>query len=296
MAYARAIDVPLVMQWDPDSRLPLPDPGTAPGNCGMAAVVQVAWYYRDYRYGIYATRRLVTTSLKLSTTVTEQRDALRKRGVPCRLARPTIAQLHAMLATGRRPVIIGMDMGLVPDSIAGHDFQDDHGVTLRANASGGFSLADPNFSTRTNRLDPTRGRRFYPDWVVKRAYWDAGKWAIVPDADKVVVGPAPTPTPTPTTGYIADGDPYPMRFRSRLAPDGAAPSYRLRAGKPIRKGALTSSGLWATVPTETRIFAVGYIPKADLPAAEQVYGDVLIVPWYQTNGDHFGYVKAIDLA
>jgi hypothetical protein len=293
VTYRRALDVPLRMQWDPSSRLPLPDPGTAPGNCGPTAVTQVAEFYKDRYFGIYSTRRRVTASQKPSTTVGEQRRMLELLGVPCSLQRPTVSQLKAHLATGRRPLILGMDMSKVPIGIAGHPFRGDHAVTLRANAPGGFLVADPNFSTRTNRLDATKGRRFYPDWVIDRAYYRDGKWAIVPHTDKIVSLPD---TGTPGKPILADGDPAPMRYRSLVNQDtGALPAKTVKKGKPIRKGATVSSALWATVPANTVIRPFGYIDKDDLPAAERQYGDVFLTNWYQTNGEHIGYIKSVDL-
>lgn len=189
--YIAPLDVPSRWQWDPDSRLPLPDPGTAPGNCGVTVVTHIAQYYRDTVYGIYATRRLVVSDdSQLFTSVGDQSWMLEKRGVPNHILRPTLPELTRLLATQRRPIGIGLDMSQVPIEIAGHPFRGSHGIELRANVvkngiDGKWAM-DPNFN-RTYRRDPTDGRRFYPNSVLQRAYYDAGKWAIVPDHDKVVV-------------------------------------------------------------------------------------------------------------
>lgn len=189
--YITPLDVPTRYQWDPDSRHPLPDPGTAPGNCGVTCVTHIAQYYRDQWFGIYTTRRLVVSDdTQLFTSVGDQAWMLSKRGVPNHILRPGIGEITRILATERRPVAIGMDMSKVPLSIAGHPFRGSHGVLLRANGikngvRGKWAM-DPNFN-RTYRRDPTEGRRFYPDSVLGIAYYDAGKWAIVPASDKLTV-------------------------------------------------------------------------------------------------------------
>lgn len=188
--YATPLDVPTRYQWDQDSRLPLPDPGTAPGNCGVTCVTVTAQYYRNQWFGIYATRKLVVSNdSQMFTSVGDQSWMLEKRGVPNHILRPTIAEITRILADQRRPVTVGLDMSKVPLVVAGHPFRGSHGILLRANGwkdgvHGKWAL-DPNFN-RTYRRDPTEGRRFYPDSVLGQAYYNAGKWAIVPDKDKVV--------------------------------------------------------------------------------------------------------------
>jgi hypothetical protein len=191
--FRRPLDVPFRRQWDPDSRLPMPDPGTAPGNCGMTVVTHMAQYYTDRWFGIFATRYLVMgNDLTLSSTVTQQSEALRRRGVENQIYRPDVDWLHRLVAEQRRPIGLGLDMSQVPLEIAGHDFRGSHGIELRAttyrDTLRGFTVMDPNFNT-TYRVDPTNGHRFYPDWVINRAYYAADKWAIVPTADKLVPPP-----------------------------------------------------------------------------------------------------------
>lgn len=187
--YTRALETPLRMQWDRDSRLPLPDPGTAPDNCGPTCVTMAVEFYKDRKYGIYDTRRLVAPAAG-PTSATQQRDMLRKRGVPADYMRLSIPQLRNRLRTGRWPVILGLDMSKVPLSVAGHPFRGSHAILFRAevNRNGvlGALGADPNFSTVTNRLDPTRGKRFYPYALLQAAYYDTGKWAVVPTAAKTI--------------------------------------------------------------------------------------------------------------
>lgn len=191
--YRTPLDVPVRYQWDADSRLPLPDPGTAPGNCGMTCVAHVAQYYTEKFTGIYHTRRLSTTEdWKMSTTISEQSLSLTKLGVPNIISRPTVAQITKYLSTGRRPIIVGLNMARVPATIRDHPFEGSHAILLRANArrtdSVGKNAMDPNFN-RTYRLDPDKGQKYYPNWVLEYAYYDAGMWAIVPLNDKQVPPP-----------------------------------------------------------------------------------------------------------
>ena len=187
--YIRPLDVRTRYQWDTDSKLPLPEPGTAPGNCGVTCVTVTAQYYKDQWFGIYSTRRLVVSNdSQLFTSVGDQSWMLEKRGVPNHISRPIIGEITSILAKERRPITVGLDMSRVPLSIAGHPFRGSHGILLRANGTKngvpGKWAMDPNFN-RTFRQDPTDGRRFYPDSLLKLAYYDSGKWAIVPDKDKV---------------------------------------------------------------------------------------------------------------
>lgn len=185
MAYHRAIDAPVHLQWDQDSRYPLPDPGTAPGNCGPTSVCNIAHAYTGKHTGIYNTRRLGTTSLALSTSIGEQQTMLEKRGVPCIVTQLTMSAIKSYGSTGRRPIVLGLDMSRVPQSIAGHPFRGMHAVVMLQNAkqsnASGVLIRDPNFN-RTFRRDPTDGRRFYPDWVIRAAFTDVHGWALVPKA------------------------------------------------------------------------------------------------------------------
>ena len=235
MAYRSTLEFPLRMQWESSSRLPPPDPGTAPGNCGPTCVTMVAQFYRDVSYGIYSTRYLANKTLALSTSIGEQRTMLQLRGVPCIISRPSIDTITSILRTQKRPIIIGMRMLYVPLSVAGHPFRGDHAVVLRANAVrngvAGKLVADPNFSTYTGRTDPTNGFRFYSDSTIQAAYYNPGLWAILPTKDKVVNGlPDTSQPPTITVGEL------PMAFINRTGWH----AY-IKAGKPRRAGATTGS-------------------------------------------------------
>lgn len=187
--YRSAAATPVSYQWDPDSRYPLPDPGSAPDNCGPSAIENVAEFYTNKSFGIYRTRKLAAASYG-PTSFYEQMMMLTKRGVPCVQWRGSVATLRSIVSGGRQPMVIGMLYAYVPDSIAGHPFNGWHAVevldTARRNGVDGFWIRDPNFN-RTYRPDPTAGHRFYPDWVIQSAFVNAGGWGIKPNKPKSIV-------------------------------------------------------------------------------------------------------------
>jgi hypothetical protein len=191
MPIARAIDTPVHLQWDPSSRLPLPDPGSAPNNCGPTTIVNIAHYYRDESFGIYLTRRLGTTDDWRGTSVNEQAEMLRRRGVPCFISQMPLWAVHKYVGSGNRPILAGLDMAKVPLSVAGHPFRGKHAVEILQTAwrnngeSRGVLVRDPNFN-RTYRTAPTGGQRWYPDWVIDVAFCKAGMWGVVPEKAKDV--------------------------------------------------------------------------------------------------------------
>jgi hypothetical protein len=188
--YRTPLEVPARYQWDPDSQLPLPTPGTAPGNCGVTCATVMAQYVTDNKYGIYATRRLaVSNDSQMFTTISDQQLMLAKRGVAATAGRPTIETITNLVAAGK-PVLVGLQMSLVPPDVAGHSFRGSHAVLLRANSVrngvAGKLVLDPNFN-RTYRRDPTDGRRFYSDALIKKAYYDTGTmWALTLDKPKLI--------------------------------------------------------------------------------------------------------------
>ena len=187
---SRAIDTPVHLQWDPSSRLPYPDPGSAPNNCGPTTVVNIAHFYRDASFSIYDTRRLVVADWRRGTSVNEQAEMLRKRGVPCFIAQPSLFAIHNYIGSGRRPILLGLDYSKVPYSIAGHNFRGKHAVEIletewkNYGRSRGVLLRDPNFN-RTYRQDPTGGQRWYPDWVIDAAF-TGEMWAAIPERVKEI--------------------------------------------------------------------------------------------------------------
>ncbi|HET7713450.1 MAG TPA: hypothetical protein VFK94_03635, partial [Patescibacteria group bacterium] len=166
----------------------------------------------------------------------------------------------------------------------------------------GIRYMDPNFNTYTGRIDPDRGYKFMPDWALQRSFRHRHPdGRIVPGFAIVVTSPKPLPktsSPLPKLPlYVADGDPTPMRMRSLVNSDtGAVKLLKLKPGKPYRGGYLVTSPVKknANSVTGDLIAAVSYIDKDDLPTSERIFGDVFVVPTYQTNGDHFMYVKSVD--
>lgn len=189
-------------QWDPDSRnAPLPDPGNAPYNCGPTSVAKIVEFYRDVNIHINALRSYAASNLT-PTNVSQQKIMMEKAGVPCDIVKFTISSLKQIISSGRRPVLIGLDMSRVPLSVAGHPFRGAHAVVALANTVrngvSGILIMDPNFNT-THRIDPTNGQRFYSDSIVSYALQGASVqgWGVAPRASKnVSVVPKPPATST----------------------------------------------------------------------------------------------------
>lgn len=188
-----------VFQWEIDSTSsPPPDPGNAPFNCGPCSVTKILEFYHDRDYNVNHIRRTVADDL-IPTNVSEQAMMMKKQGLDADIAVLSITRLTEILASGRRPVLIGLDMSQVPPDIAGHPFRGAHAVVALTNVikNGvyGKYIMDPNFSPRTGRTDPTGGKRFYPNYIVNRAMDSAAtmRWGVVPKAAKIIQAPAPLP-------------------------------------------------------------------------------------------------------
>lgn len=234
--YARAIDVPMSYQWDPDARFPLPDPGSAPVNCGPTSVEIIAELYTGKPFGIYNTRRLAVSDPTRGTSITEQMVMLTKRGVRCTYSQLTLQQIRMYGTTGRWPILLGLDMSRVPLAVAGHPFRGKHAV-VRATNNGPVSgiIRDPNFN-RTYRRDPTDGMRTYPDWVIEEAFVKAGGWALIPKE----------PAPEPIRYVHVDG----VGVNIRLAPP--------RPGDPDNIWAVARKDGIYRLGTGNRIAGLGY--------------------------------------
>ncbi len=287
-----AIDTPVHLQWDPSSRLPFPDPGSAPNNCGPTTIVNIAHFYRDTAFGIYDTRRLAVSDPYRGTSVNEQAEMLRGRGVPCHIDQPNLFTIHNLVGGGKRPILLGLDMAKVPEYVAGHPFRGKHAVEILQTAytnegrSRGFLVRDPNFN-RTYRIDPTGGQRFYADWIIDAAFCNSGMWGVIPDKVKDIPSLPDTALPGK---YQVQGDPAPMKFRSE--------DFRrtLREGKPIRAGWSVNSRILETTDARKSLDIIGRIPETWLPTGELKYGDVFLFRYYTGSGHVFAYVKQVDLA
>jgi hypothetical protein len=285
--YRAAVDVPVHYQWDLDSRFPLPDPGSAPDNCGPTSVANVAHFYTDHHTGIYRTRILAAPPLG-PTSVVDQRSMLEKRGVPCFIGQWPVSSITKVVAGGRHPMILGLYYALVPYEVAGHPFRGWHSIEVLDNAvhNGipGKLIRDPNFN-RTYRQDPTNGRRFYPDWVIEHAFASQpNAWGIMPSAPKAV------PLPDTSTAARVEGDPAPMKFRA------VDQRRTVREGKPLRAGYTVNSRVLETTDERKAYDFIGRIPEQWLPAGERPFGDVLITRYYTGSGHVLAYVKQVDLA
>src|SRR6188768_2941968 len=115
MVYTSALTSPHRFQWEANS---------APSqsyNCGPTCVSKIAQFYRDTWSGIEATRRLGVADDYRGTSCTEQGVMLAKRGVPNTVRQiDSIAELHSLVDTGRRPVLIGILMSRVPSNYRDH--------------------------------------------------------------------------------------------------------------------------------------------------------------------------------
>lgn len=237
MPYASAYAAPKRFQWESNS---------APSqswNCGPTCITQMVQFYRDTWYGIEATRLLVTRSYT-PTNSWQQRDMAIRRGVPATVRWiDTLAELHGLVDSGRRPTLIGIEMIRVPSAVRGHPFTGWHALLVlgRAYVNGvdGFWVTDPNFSPPGGiRPDPQKGTRFYSDAVMQYAFiGGSSRYAVVPDSLKAI---------TSITQYV--------KFNSgvngvnlRTAPDARKDNVYATAwsdADPKPNGIVRPSGQW----------------------------------------------------
>lgn len=215
-------------------------------NCGPTTATYIASYYKGVFYGVEATRKLVAPP-QTSTSATQQRDMLIHRGVPATVVQiDSLAELHSLVDSGRRPIILGIQMSRVPSNYRDHPFLGWHAVAVMAGADNngvhGFWVNDPNFSPAGGiRPDPDRGMKWYPDWVIQNAVIaNSPRWAVVPNAAKplpvvtapVYKGRAHVKTP-PAGGAInirtAATTSTSANIYARAMPDGK--TYRRSDGK-----------------------------------------------------------------
>lgn len=171
-------------------------------NCGPTCIAFIAGYYKNSWYGIEATRKLVTGP-GTPTNAWQQRDMLIKRGVSAQvLSIDSLASLHAIVDSGRRPILMGIQMSRVPASVRDHSFTGWHAVTIMSggynNGVRGFWVNDPNFSPPGGiRPDPDRGLKWYSDSVMQYAVIaNTQRFAVVPNAAK------PLPATLKGRGYV----------------------------------------------------------------------------------------------
>lgn len=209
-SYTSATTSPSRYQWESNSLW------SQSFNCGPTVITKIASFYKDQWYGIEATRKLIygkgpylvsgygTVYGAPSNTPTQswqQADMLRMRGVPCQVRQiNSTAELHNLVDSGRRPVLIGIYMARVPSSTRDHPFLGWHAVCVTSggwrDGVRGFYVNDPNFSPSGGvRPDPDGGRKFYPDWVLQNAWINhSPRYSVVPDRSKAI------PTTSTTRG------------------------------------------------------------------------------------------------
>lgn len=299
MGYLYVRNSPMREQWERFSN----SVEDRPDNCGPTAIAKALDYHRDRHHTIDSVRN-ATGIRNGPVTYSGDLKAMLAFGVSAYIAHPSVSELKQLIATGRRAVCIGVDCSQIPYAYRDHPFTGMHLITLMENDDAGVRYMDPNFNTFTGRVDPDRGYKFMPDWVLRKAFrhrfpdGSIGRGvAIIPTSPKPLPKPA-TPLPKPPVGqYVADGDPAPMRFRTLIDPNtGAAKLIKVKPGKPYRSGYLIGSPVkkYSNRTSGDAAVAVAYIDKDDLPVAERGWGDTYVVPSYLTNGDHFFYIKAVD--
>lgn len=161
-------------------------------NCGPTVASLIAQFYRDTWYGIEATRRLAVAP-GVPTSAWQQADMLRARGVEADVVEiETVFQIHSLVGSGRRPIILGILMARVPAIVRDHAFTGWHAMAILDGATAGSTIGthadDPNFSPASGyRPDPDHGRKFYSDAVLRYAVIDnAPRWAVVPRVVKAI--------------------------------------------------------------------------------------------------------------
>jgi len=200
--YTHVNQVPFRRQWEPSS---VPN---QPYNCGPTSVAFIADFYRDATFGIEETRDLGAVHNGDGTSGPEQSIMLARRGVPNTVQAQSVAAVKQWIASGRRPVLLGLRMSVVPAAVRGHSFTGIHAVAARENAmvagQSGVFIMDPNFGYGQT-VDVQNGARFYPDSVLAAAM--TGLTAVVPNAEKVVTDMT---TIVDATKFIgSDGKPAP---------------------------------------------------------------------------------------
>lgn len=192
MGYAIAAVSPPRYQWEASSLY------SQPYNCGPTSVTKIACFYKDTWFGIEATRKLIAgmgpyhvnqdiyygAPQGTATNAWQQTEMLRKRGVPCDVRQiSTLSELHGLIDTGRRPILVGIEMSKVPFEIKGHNFLGWHAVVFLGLAydrfgNRGVLVNDPNFAPGS---DDSKGKRFYPDWILQSAWLNnSPRYCVVP--------------------------------------------------------------------------------------------------------------------
>jgi hypothetical protein len=264
LTYANAISAPPRFQWESNSQY------SQPWNCGPTSVTRIACFYRDTWYGVEATRKTIVgmgpynvngqqyygAPAQTPTNAWQQADMLTKRGVPASVRQiQSLDEMHGLVDSGRRPIVVGIEMSRVDPIVRGHNFTGWHAVVFvgpaYVNGMKGVYVNDPNFAPEGYGSDPTRGRRFYSDALLQGA-WIANspRYCVVPDNAKVV---APAPP------VFSEG--IEMAILTNITiPGDTGRLFNVRAGITLRKGpGATYPVHWTTTgPIQYRL--LGFSP------------------------------------
>jgi hypothetical protein len=245
------------------------EPSSAPSqafNCGVTVAVAIADFYIDRKHAIEPARRLIDAlgpyhlgapwgsvlgaPEKKPTNSHQQADILRALGVPCTVVQfKSVAQLHSIVDSGRRPVLLGLDFTHVENATSGYatKFNGWHAIKVRAgmtrNGVRGFAINDPNFWPGTK--DTTAGMRFYSDAAMQHAL-DA--------ADEVCKGVAPDVAKT----HPAATEDHEMAILSRIRVEMVPRNFAVRKGVTLHKGPGFHYPLHWTVPQEESFRLIGW--------------------------------------
>jgi len=265
LTYANAISAPPRFQWEVNSQY------SQSWNCGPTSVTRIACFYRDTWYGIEATRKTIAgmgpynvngeqyygAPARTPTNAWQQADMLTKRGVPASVRQiQSLDEMHGLVDSGKRPIVVGIEMSRVDPIVRGHNFTGWHAVVILGpafvNGMKGVYINDPNFAVSGWGSDPTRGRRFYSDAVLQGAWiHNTPRYCVVPDKAKYV---PPVQAPDLTAGVE-------MAILTNITiPGDTGRLFSVRAGVTLRKGpGATYPAHWTTTgPVSYRL--LGFSP------------------------------------
>ncbi len=297
MAYANALAAPNRQQFEVNSQW------SQSWNCGPTCVSFIGGAFNGTRPGIEQNRRNIAGTgpynvtgtgyvygapPQTPTTAWQQATMLQRLGVPCSVRYlDSIAQLHGLVDSNRRPTLIGILMARVPAGVRGHSFTGWHAVVVISggylNGTRGFWVMDPNF--------PAGGpsRRFYSDAVMQYAWAaNAPRWGVVPTnaMPLPVTSPAPgaPPVSASTTSTIGG---LPVNFKPKTG--WAATIIK---GKPRRAGASVGSKNYGNATKDERMTIIAEVAGQSFSANG---GGRWFVGAQYVNGYKWVYVPLVDL-
>jgi hypothetical protein len=260
MIFKTDLEVPPRYQSEPSS-----DPSESV-NCGVTVAVAIADFYLDRKHAIEPARKLIegmgpydlgkgigivkgAPSL-IPTNSRQQADILRKFGIPSTVTTFTkVKQLHDIVDSLRRPVLLGLQFSHVPNETSGYSKILDrwHAIKVRApmarQGESGFAVNDPNFWP--GNRDATNGMRFYSDAVMQRALDGpiGGCKGVAPDAAKA------------HAGFTEDNE---MSILSRIEIEMAPHDFPVRRGVTLHKGPGFNYPVHWTLPSEQTFRVAGW--------------------------------------